>query len=99
MPRQIIRVELIGGASFADYEKLHIFMEKNNWFRNIAGLSNSTKVTKKLPSAMYTGVSESAPLDIASALTSSIRSNVWNKAAVLVMQVGENWGLSGDDIP
>jgi hypothetical protein len=99
MPRQIIRVELIGGASYTDYENLHAFMEKNNWFRYIVAKLNPGEVTKKLPSATYTGFSDNAPLNIASALTASIRSSVWSKAAVLVMQVGEVWAIAGDDIP
>ena len=84
-----IRVELRGDPSKQDYDNLHAYMEKNNWYRRIRGSAGESA----LPHAMYQGNSEAASLAVASALKAGLEANVWTRAIVLVISAQE-WGMA-----
>ena len=69
MAHLFIRVELRGSPSWQDYENLHAYMEKNNWFRKIQGTAGESS----LPHAMYHGNSENNLSVITSALRKASR--------------------------
>lgn len=88
MAHIFIRVELRGDPSKQDYDNLHAYMEKNNWYRKIMGSAGEST----LPHAMYQGSSENGALSIASALKKGIEANVWTRAIVLVISA-QTWGM------
>ena len=88
MAHLFIRVELRGSPSWQDYENLHAYMEKNNWYRNIRGKAGESS----LPHAMYHGNSENSISAIASALRTGIEESVWTKAIVLVISA-QTWSM------
>jgi len=83
-----IRVELRGTPSRQDYDNLHAYMEKNNWFRKIEGTAGEST----LPHAMYHGNSENNVSAIASSLRKGIQANVWTQAVVLIISA-QTWSL------
>lgn len=89
MAQIFIRVELRGNPTYQDYEKLHTFMERKNWYRAI----NGTAGRSMLPHAMYQGTSDAEPSKIASALRSEIQAEVWTVAIVLVISA-LSWGMN-----
>jgi len=96
-----IRVELLGGADFSTYERLHAFMARYNWSR--VALANTNpgpgSVVVKLPSATYTAIAEGKALDLATAFATSIKSEIWARASVLVMNTGESWAMPATTFP
>jgi len=88
MAHLFIRVELRGSPGWQDYENLHAYMEKNNWYRKIQGTSGASS----LPHAMYHGDSENDILAITSALRKGVQSNVWSQAIVLVISA-QTWSM------
>jgi hypothetical protein len=88
MAQMFIRIELRGDPSKQDYDNLHAYMEKNNWYRQINGSAGESD----LPHAMYQGSSENSASSIASALKKGVEANVWTRAIVLVISA-QDWGL------
>lgn len=88
MAQIFIRVELRGNPKAEDYDRLHEFMATKNWYRQI----NRSAGVSMLPHATYQGSSDTAPVDIARALKTSIESQAWNSAVVLVM-AASLWGM------
>jgi hypothetical protein len=68
-----IRVELRGNPSWQDYDNLHAYMEKNNWYRKIQGTAGESS----LPHAMYHGNSDEDISALTSALRKGIQASVW----------------------
>lgn len=89
MAHLFIRVELRGDPSKLDYDNLHAYMEKNNWYRKIAG----TAGVSTLPHAMYQGDSEAAASSVAAALKAGIEANVWTRVIVLVI-AAQTWAMN-----
>jgi hypothetical protein len=89
LAHHFIRVELRGDPSKQDYDNLHSYMEKNNWYRKITGSAGAST----LPHAMYQGNSETEVGTIASALRTGIQTNVWTQAIVLVMST-HSWAMN-----
>jgi hypothetical protein len=83
-----IRVELRGTPSWQDYENLHAYMEKNNWYRKIGGTAGESS----LPHAMYQGNSDKDISTLTSALRKGIQANVWTQAVVLIISA-ETWAM------
>ncbi len=102
MPRLFIRVELHGlttDISYGTYQQLHTFMEKKNWFRSLdARLANGSTVSRNLPTATYTGITSTASLDLAAALSKEIGSSVWYRNTVLVMTTADSWAIAGEEM-
>jgi hypothetical protein len=88
MAHLFIRVELRGDPSGQDYDNLHGYMEKNNWYRKIQGTAGESI----LPHAMYHGNSENDIPTITGALKQGIQANVWTQAIVLVISA-ESWSM------
>lgn len=88
MAHLFIRVELRGTPSWQDYENLHTYMEKNNWFRKIRGTAGEST----LPHAMYHGDSDKEISAITSALRTGIQTNVWTAALVLIISA-QGWSM------
>ncbi len=88
MTHLFIRVELRGSPSWQDYENLHAYMEKNNWYRKIQGTAGESS----LPHAMYHGNSENNISVITSALRKGIQSNIWTQAIVLAISA-QTWSM------
>ena len=88
MAHLFIRVELRGTPSKQDYDNLHAYMERNNWFRTISGTAGQST----LPHAMYHGNSDESVSAIATALRSGIQGSVWTVAVVLIISA-ETWAL------
>jgi hypothetical protein len=82
MAHLFIRVELRGSPSWQDYENLHAFMEKNNWFRKIRGTIGESA----LPHATCHGDSGNDISVITRALRKCIQANVWTQAIVLTIR-------------
>lgn len=89
MAQILIRVELRGNPTYQDYEKLHSYMERNNWLRTIDGTAGRST----LPHAMYQGTSDVEPSKIAAGLRSGIQAEVWTVAVVLVINA-LTWGMN-----
>ena len=83
-----IRIELRGTPSWQDYENLHSYMEKNNWFRKIQGTAGESS----LPHAMYHGNSEKEISVLTAALRKGIQASVWTQAVVLII-TAQSWSL------
>jgi len=83
-----IRVELRGSPSGQDYENLHAYMEKNNWYRKIQGTAGEST----LPHAMYHGNSDNEISGIVSSLRKAIEAKVWTQAVVLIVSA-ETWSM------
>ena len=102
MPRIFIRVELHGlvdSASYITYQQLHAFMEAKNWSRSVsARMTDGISVSRNLPTAIYTGITDVNSLDVASALTSQIASSIWFRNTVLVMTTAESWAIAVEAI-
>lgn len=88
MAQMFIRIELRGDPSKQDYDNLHAYMEKNNWYRKIIGSAGEST----LPHAMYQGSSENSASSIATALKKGIEANVWTRAIALVISA-QAWGM------
>jgi hypothetical protein len=88
MAHLFIRVELRGSPSWQDYENLHAYMGKNNWYRNIQGTAGESS----LPHAMYHGSSENNISAIATALRQGIQASIWSQAIVLVISA-QTWSM------
>jgi len=88
MAHLFIRVELRGSPSWQNYENLHAFMEKNNWYRKIRGTAGESS----LPHTMYHGNSESNISEITSALRKGILASVWTEAIVLIVSA-QTWSM------
>ena len=88
MAQMFIRIELRGDPSKQDYDNLHAYMEKNNWYRKIIGSAGEST----LPHAMYQGSSENGASSIAVALKKGVEANVWTRAIVLVISA-QAWGM------
>jgi hypothetical protein len=88
MAHLFIRVELRGTPSGQDYENLHAYMEKNNWYRKIQGTAGEST----LPHAMYHGNSENDISTIVSSLRTGIQTNVWTQAVVLIISA-QTWSM------
>jgi hypothetical protein len=97
MELKIIRIELLGEASKETYDKLHSYMETNKWRRviytNAKGQSRQGPLP--LPTATYCNDSDHSCADIAEALNTEIKQQIWAKPRVLVMGVGANWAIRG----
>ena len=88
MAHLFIRVELRGSPSGQDYDNLHTYMEKLNWYRKIQGTAGESS----LPHAMYHGNSDRDISDLVSALRKGIQANVWTQAVVLIISA-QNWSM------
>jgi len=88
MAHVFVRVELRGNPSGQDYENLHAYMEKNNWYRKIQGTAGESL----LPHAMYQGNSDKVLPAITAALRKGIETNVWTNAIVLIIS-SNNWSM------
>jgi hypothetical protein len=88
MAHLFIPVELRGTPNGQDYENLHAYMEKNNWYRKIQGTAGEST----LPHAMYHGNSENDISTIASWLRTGMQPNVWTQAVVLIISA-QTWSM------
>jgi len=88
MAHLFVRVELRGNPSGQDYENLHAYMEKNNWYRKIQGTAGESL----LPHAMYQGNSDKVLPATTAALRKGIETNVCTNAIVLIISAN-NWSM------
>jgi hypothetical protein len=88
MAHLFIRVELRSTPNGQDYENLHAYMERNDWYRKIQGTAGEST----LPHAMYHGNSENDISTIVSSLRTGIRTNVWTQAVVLIISA-QTWSM------
>jgi hypothetical protein len=79
-----VRVELRGNPSFQNYINLHSLMAKNNWWQDKDG--------RALPHAVYWGNTDNHIGDVSKALRTTIQSNVWNSAIVMMIKASQ-WAM------
>jgi hypothetical protein len=88
----IIRVELRGEPGGDTYKQLHDLMSRELKWNNV--VVSDTGAVLPLPSATYSGSTDSSILDLASNLQSRIVREIWNKGARVLVIEWNSWGES-----